>query len=416
VAVIVGLAIVAGTGVALRDISSAETPEHVAGTPRQIPVKTMKAELSSCYAVRRSYTGKLVARRSTDLGFQRTGELDRILVEEGQTVAAGAELARLDIRRLGARRDELMARKAEAAARLAEMEAGPRKEVIDAARARLASWRAQVNELELQKARRQRLFDSNAASREDLENTTLRLQAATARLTEANHQLDELLNGTRSEQIDAQRAVVAQLDAQLADVAIEIDDSTIVAPFAGTIAARIADEGAVVSPGTPILRIVESGQLEAWIGLPVAEAGIAAEQQVHNLAIGGTTFQASFARSLPELDPATRTRTVILILTQEDSGRLVAGQIARLELPGTVDQSGFWVPTTALLKGQRGLWSVYVADRDEGNSHRAVRRDVEILHTESDRVFVRGTLRPGDLLITGGVHRIVPDQALKPLP
>ena len=37
-------------------------------------------------------------------------------------------------------------------------------------------------------------------------------------------------------------------------------------------------------------------------------------------------------------------------------------------------------------------------------------RLVEVIHTESERAFVRGTLAPGDRVVDAGVHRLVPGQ------
>jgi hypothetical protein len=44
---------------------------------------------------------------------------------------------------------------------------------------------------------------------------------------------------------------------------------------------------------------------------------------------------------------------------------------------------------------------------------RVARRDLEVLHTESDRVLVRGTLQAGEQVITGGTHRVVPGQVVR---
>ena len=111
----------------------------------------------------------------------------------------------------------------------------------------------------------------------------------------------------------------------------------------------------------------------------------------------------------PSVDPATRTVKAILRL---DPGAFVpAGQIVRLDLPRRFKQPGFWVPTTALSEGTRGLWSLYaVVDG------KVARHAVEVLHVESRRVFVRGTLKDGDRVIRSGIHRLVPGQAVQIVP
>ncbi|NEQ11988.1 MAG: hypothetical protein F6K37_40860, partial [Moorea sp. SIO4E2] len=66
------------------------------------------------------------------------------------------------------------------------------------------------------------------------------------------------------------------------------------------------------------------------------------------------------------------------------------------------------------------LWSCYVlgelAESDlSGATHvfSVKRRDVEILQTQSNRILVRGTLQPGDQVIVGGTHRLVPGQQVR---
>ncbi|MBD2066202.1 efflux transporter periplasmic adaptor subunit, partial [Leptolyngbya sp. FACHB-671] len=44
------------------------------------------------------------------------------------------------------------------------------------------------------------------------------------------------------------------------------------------------------------------------------------------------------------------------------------------------------------------------------------RRDVEVLHTETDRVLVRGLLQAGDRVVTEGIQRLVPGQSAQSIP
>ena len=75
------------------------------------------------------------------------------------------------------------------------------------------------------------------------------------------------------------------------------------------------------------------------------------------------------------------------------------------------------MPTTSLVEGNEGIWSVYVLQpqrleeaRAERAVYRVVRQDLQILHPESDRVFVKGTLQPGNQVILRGVQRVTPGQ------
>jgi hypothetical protein len=88
-----------------------------------------------------------------------------------------------------------------------------------------------------------------------------------------------------------------------------------------------------------------------------------------------------------------------------------------LEVTQTIPTEGVWLPTAALVRGERGLWSCYLLGGTEPelgeDVYRVKQSFLEVLHTESDRVLVRGTLEPGDRAIAAGTHRIVPGQLVR---
>jgi RND family efflux transporter MFP subunit len=417
---VVAVAAVGAAGFGLASLASSDPANGAKEQPRILAVTTITARPVTSYAAARKYTGAIVARRTSELGFELVGKLTELHVKEGGSVTAGMALAKLDTEHLETNRRKLVAKRAQAVALLDEMLAGPRSENIAAARARVASLQAQVELLRLQTARQKRLVPSGATTQEQYEQHVFGLKAREAELSEAQHNLEELLNGTRKEQVAAQRAVVAEFDAAIAEIDVDLQKSTLVAPFDGTIARRFVEAGTVVNAGQRVFRLIEDGALEAWIGLPSQAAARLTVGSSQRIKIQGETFDAVVASRFPEVDPATRTRTVVLELNGSASERIVHGQVVRLELQETVEADGFWLPPTALTKGARGLWSALVGEQESGEdgsvetgSLRVARRDLEVLHTESDRVLVRGTLHAGEHVITGGTHRVVPGQVVR---
>ena len=186
--------------------AAAGRPAPAAPAARILPVAAEPVQPVESYLQRRTYTGEVRARRTSELGFERAGRLIEVAVDEGAWVEAGQPLARLDVSRLEARRSELAARRAGAAAQLAELVAGPRAEVIAAAGAELQE-REQLLELaRLQSERRDALFTGAAVSAEERETAALGRAAAAARRDAARRRLEELQAGTRPERIEAQRA------------------------------------------------------------------------------------------------------------------------------------------------------------------------------------------------------------------
>jgi len=385
--------------------------QHEQTLPRPLPVHTVRAEAVSSFRTARDYTGTIVAARESAVAFERAGKVIKIVVDQGERVEAGQELARLDERHLLADRRRLEANLQEATARLDELIAGPRKEQIAAAEADVRNLVAQKQLQELNLKRRESLLKTSAIVQEEYDSARFGLDALTSQLDAAQQQLNELKAGTRPEQIAAARAAVAQLEASIAANEHDLEDCVLHAPFAGTVAERFIDEGAVITPQSPVARIVEDSQLEAWVGLPVETAQrLSLDQPVTLLSASGQIV-GTVKAVLPELDVATRTRRVVVNVP--DSTDLLPGQIVRLEVSEETTATGIRLPTSALVSASRGLWSCYAVVPDDAGQQRVERRDVEVLHTSGEDVIVRGTVEPGEAIVASGAHRVAHGQLVK---
>lgn len=383
------------------------------------PVKTVIAKRVDSYQVSRTYTGEITAGRTSELGFMRSDRLVRIIVNEGDNIRVGTALAYLDTSSLQAQEKEILAKRSQAEAKLQEMLAGNRSETIAAAKASVKNFSEQLQLAEKKKSRRETLYVDGAISREQLDEAVFEVESIQARLEEVRSQLEELEVGTRPEQIQAQRALINELDASLEQIKIEQEQSILKAPFSGTIAARRVDEGTVVTPDQSILRLVENNVIEARIGIPASSVEQLPLNSYQEIQIGGKTYSARVSSILPELNSQTRTVTAVFSLNQSKEAKFLLGQIARLKLKETVTSSGYWLPNTALVRRGRGLWSCYVLGKsasDDTNIFYIEQKDVEILHSKTEQVFVDGTLENGDRVVINGTHRLVSEQLVRVLP
>lgn len=377
-----------------------------------LPVQTQVLERVSQYQVERAYTGEIVARRSSELGFELAGTLVEVLVDEGDTVTKGEPLARLDTRSLQAQRQQLEAQRRQSQAQFQELQRGPRQEDIAAAQAVVQDLRAQLDLARLQQQRREELYIRGAISLEERDEAAFGAEALESRLNQAQSQLDELNAGTRIEQIDAQDAQVDQIEASLQNLDVSLTKSVIYAPFDGRVSLRLVDEGVVISPGQSVMRLVENSELEVRIGVPSQRANRIATGSNQVIEVNGRLFSGQVTALLPELDETSQTVTVVVTLPADAQPAI--GATARLKLLDQQDEIGYWLPTSALVAGERGLWSAYVLDEPAGeNLYGVSRREVEVLYTESDRAFVRGLLQPGEKIVTSGTHRLVAGQTVR---
>jgi HlyD family secretion protein len=213
-----------------------------------------------------------------DLGFQTPGRIERIAVREGDRVGAGQELAWLDRAELFARKQAAEAQVAGARALLEELESGFRTEEIAQGRARLRAAEQRVNDTERDLERVRRLFEGGAVSQQRLDDAQTAHELAVTEYDGALEALQILETGPRQERISAQRAVLAQATASVAQIDAALDFAVVRAPFDGLITVRHREPGETVPAGSPVLTLMNPD--DRWVRIYVRA------DQVGRIAIG----------------------------------------------------------------------------------------------------------------------------------
>ena len=156
-------------------------------------------------------------------------------VREGQIVAAGDTVMVLEPERTRARLQAAQADTLRLQRALDELKVGPRREDIDAARARLSG--AQGFAINARKAleRARAEFARQAIARASLDEAIAQSGSADADAEAANQALATLLHGSRPEDIAQAEAAVAASKAQADALAVDLERTRIVAPRAGRI-------------------------------------------------------------------------------------------------------------------------------------------------------------------------------------
>lgn len=377
--------------------------------------------LQENYKTKVFFTGEVVPRRRASLAFQRSGRITGIDVDQGATVKEKDTIAVLDQRHLDAKEKQLKAELKQAQVVLAELKNGPRVETIRAAQAQVNDIQQQFLREEKKLERATALYQRDAISKQEYEQSLYGSRALKAKLDLASSQLEELEAGTRQEKIDAQSAVVESIEASLQSLQFDREDSVIKAPFDGLVIERFLDEGEIVGPESRVIELIENGHLEIHVGVPVDIARSMEKGNEVDLVSGNWSGKARVKTRVDQVNSATRTQNIILTVVQDDEANgtkkatPISGQTVRIRMEAEIAERGFWVPSTALISDHRGLWSCFVWNEESGgkDSRGFVRRQsVEVIHQENDRAFVRGTLRDGSWLVTNGVHRLVDRQRI----
>jgi HlyD family secretion protein len=204
-----------------------------------------------------------------DLGFQMGGRVQQVDAKEGDAVALGQQLARLDLTETQAVRDGAAAQLTATQSRLAELERGARVAEIGQAEAahRAAVERVEAARREATRARN--LFQGGAVSQQALDNAQTAVETAEAGQAQTAQALALVREGPRPETIAQQRAMVEQARANLARADATLANAVITAPFAGRVTVRHRQPGETVAPGAPVLTILDPG--DRWVRIYVRE-------------------------------------------------------------------------------------------------------------------------------------------------
>ncbi|HLA77964.1 MAG TPA: efflux RND transporter periplasmic adaptor subunit [Vicinamibacteria bacterium] len=236
--------------------------------------------------LRASGTAEAVEAR---VGFQAAGRVEEILVREGDRVAQGQVLARLDTAETEARRRQALAQIAAARALLDELTRGSRPEEVAQARSALAAAAERLLDAERDRERMRSLHQAGAVSRELLDKSALAGEVAAHQRAQALEQLRLLEQGPRAERIEAQRAQLDQAEAALSVIDANLANMTLRAPFPAVVSVRHREPGEAVSPGAPVLTLTNLD--DRWVRIYVREDRIGAVQLGQAAALSSDTYR-----------------------------------------------------------------------------------------------------------------------------
>lgn len=210
--------------------------------------------------------------RQVEIGFRVSGRVAEMRFEEGDAIAAGTLLARLDDRTYAAEERAAEAQVAQQSALLAKLERGPRSGEIGQARASLAERRANLVRAEQSFKRINALQRTGARAQSDLDDAQSSLLGAQAAVQNGNQTLRLLREGTRVEDVAAARASLEVAKAHLATVQASLADTRLLAPADGVILSRVREAGAIVAPSDNVY--VVSLLYPVWVRSYVDESNL----------------------------------------------------------------------------------------------------------------------------------------------
>src|SRR5215468_12266849 len=204
-----------------------------------------------------------------DIAARVDGRVGEIPVERGQNVAAGAVLVKIDNPETVAKHGQAVAAKIVADAQLANIKVGTRAEVIAAKKAALE--RAQASVVLAQKTydRTSQLAEHGNAPIARLDQATDSLHESQRAVDQAKSAYEQAVNGYTKEEREIAAASVGKAIADIAAVQSIIDQMVVYAPVASQVYQRNVESGEYVSPGVPLVTLIDLNDL--WVHFDLRE-------------------------------------------------------------------------------------------------------------------------------------------------
>ena len=216
---------------------------------------------------------------------------------------------------------------------------------------------------------------------------------------ESEATLDEM----RSNRDEAMQALT-QARVALRRAQTNLDRTEVVAPFAGRIVSQETQVGEYATPGTELIRLVDTRRLEVTARAPAHLARNIASGDMIRVSSGAEVLDAEVRAIVPVGDALSRMLELRLELPET---AWYIGSAVRVSLPASEARSVTAVPRDALVLRAERI-SVFVI----GEDNMAKRIDVELGTAEGDFIEVIGDIQPGDDVVIRGGERLRDGQSV----
>lgn len=323
------------------------------------PVK--KGDVSAHLTV----VGNLVGLQTVDVAPRTNGRLLTMSVQMGDPVRRGQVIGKIEDR--------------EIVEQVSQAEASQM-----VSKATIRQREADLNVARVNFDRSKNLFERQLLAKQALDDAESRYLAAEA-------------------QIDLSKAQLAQAEARLSELKINLQNTTVTSPVDGFVGKRNVDPGAMVSQNTPIASVVDISKLKMVVNVvekDVRLVNVGDSGTVDVDAYPGEKFFGRVARVAPVLDPATRTASMEIEIANNDK-RLKPGMYARVSLTVEERKNTLVAPKSAVVdfENKRGVW---MPNKDNRATFVPVKLGIE----DTEKIEITDGLKEGDRIVTTGATAV----------
>lgn len=354
--------------------------------PGSFPVSTFTAR-SKFFKVKASTYGTVLAYNEVDIFPRVTGRLVHMPFYPGDRVDAGEILAELDTDELSSRADEAawgvrVARSEKTAITEKKQSLSfDRKAAMDeekAAIAELSDVRADLAYWKAEFEREKSLYSEGAISKDEFQTAEAKYRSTQAREEGAKNRASAARNkyysmkhqeSAAAADLNKQESAITQAIAMERTAKIVEGYTRIQSPFPAIVTSRLVAPGALVSPGTSILRLADIRKVRIQAVLSEKDMSDVRQGNEMEYALPGTPVKwrtVLISSVFPVVDPGARTGIVEAIV-ENSEGALHPGAYVHIKVTTHKAPSALVVPSRAVVmntdvENRPGVWVV----RDEG--------------------------------------------------
>jgi HlyD family secretion protein len=346
-----------------------------------------------------SVTGIVEAREDVSLTFGTSGKITHINVKKGDQVTKGQLLASLDAGYYQKAVEAAAGQVQQASAQKAKTVRGATPEEIQQQRLQVESAKKRLADAERNLAQGEKLFAGGAISRSQLDD--YRTQKEQAEISYKNEQirLADLLKGADPEDIVAVNASITQAASEVERAKKTLNDTKIVAPFAGTIVDVTQQVGELLGPGQQVLHLVDLSEVKVSVDVTNDQIDQFQEGAKVTVSKDGTKKSTGTITFIsPVIDAKTgKYRVEVTIPNPDKTWR--GGMLATVEVPRQV--KGLVVPLESIGITQADRYVIVV---ENGVARKRV---VKVGQVMEDKIEVLSGLKVGDQVIKSGITYLV---------
>lgn len=221
---------------------------------------------------------------------------------------------------------------------------------------------------------------------------------------------DSIITALEFEQV---RSELTQARAALSQARERLDNTTITAPFSGTVEQRFVEIGEQLGINEPVARVMDVRPAKVVAGIPERyagdlETGTTVQIRFKATNISERTGEITFVGSA--IDPQSRTFTIEATVPNRDR-TLKPEMVAQLRVDRTTLPDALVIPRTAVVRDEAGT-HVYIAEQTDSVAV-AQKRNVELGAESGARVVVESGLEPGTEVIIVGQSNLSPGEPLE---